>query len=100
MDEETKKVLTDAEKIKKTIDTEGWRIIMKILNEILSDNDSILDIGSKNRDDMYIEIASRQLAIGMIKQWIDDVTGITNTYKSYKEIIYQNEEEGIYKVSD
>ena len=99
-DKETTKVLTDAEKIKNVTDSEAWKLMMHMLNDILASNDSLTDIIGEDKDKMFQEIAARQLAIKMVKDWVDDISGVVNTYKSYREIIYREDEEGLIRVDD
>ena len=70
---ETEKVLEEGEKIARFVDSEEWNLVKRGLNESISAAESILGIESKDQDSMFREVAAKQLAVEIVRQWIEDV---------------------------
>jgi len=86
MDKETKQVISEAERIKYTIDTEGWKIMSRILEDLLEANDSISNLDTIKPEEVLNEIKSRRLAGSIIKDWIDQIQGRVQNASSFKNI--------------
>lgn len=99
MEEETNKILGDAESILRTTETPGWSVIMDMLNKTLEANSSIMDLENTSPEEMFKEIASRQIAIKLVKDWISQIDGSISNYKTYNSTNYIEKENGIIRVS-
>lgn len=85
-DRETQKVLSDQEKIKLLTEHDGWGIVRKKLLDKLMDMGSILNIQDLSPDKITVEVAGRQLAFQVLKEWLDEVEGTAQQFKNNSEL--------------
>lgn len=95
MDKQTKKVLSDGEKLKSMCNTEGWMIAKRKLYGKINDVASILGIekGKRSAEEVLAEIGGRQVATQMVIDWISEIEGIVLQHKAHAEVLKQYQEQ-------
>ncbi len=92
LDKETRKVLTDQEKIKLLTEHEGWNIVRAKFLDECAKLLNIADINVTNPTmNLVSEIGMRQLAAAKILSIINDVIGTAQQYDMNKTLTEQVE---------
>lgn len=84
-DRETNKVLTEQEKIKSLVDSEGWGVVKSKLLARLTDAMDIGNIDDSSPEKLLTDIRARKIAVGMVWDWLKmDVEGTAEQYVENK----------------
>jgi hypothetical protein len=90
---ETRNLLTKQEKVSNFVDSSEWDLVKACLTEKLADAGSILGLESKDADSLFKEVAARQLAVEIIREWLTEIEGIAVQYKENKKSLNQHPED-------
>ena len=94
LDQDTKKVLTEQEKIKRLTEQDGWIIVEKLF---LSEAAKLLNMADVNIDkpiggSLSIELGIRQLASAKILSILNDIKGTAQQFDMNSKLTEQIEE--------
>jgi hypothetical protein len=94
LDRDTKKVLTDQEKIKLLTEHEGWAIVQRLFLKEAADliNMGKIDLTKPVGGNIAIEIGMRQLASSTILSILNDVIGTAQQFDMNQTLTEQVEE--------
>lgn len=96
LDKETKKILTDGEKIERFIESEGWKLVkQKLIAKLAIINSISLVPKETNREDMLKEYELREGVVSIVLDWIRDIEGEKNKSKFNKQAFREIEQESI-----
>jgi hypothetical protein len=87
MNEETKKVLSEAEHLKGLVKSDGWKIVKRRLLEKMSDYGSILNFDEQDPAKLFQLVGANQQAIKLVISWFGDIENSINLAAEYKESI-------------
>ncbi len=86
-DKETKKILSEAEKIKATIETPGWEIITSRFAEYLNALDSVQNIKETDPSKVAELILVNQKVYKTLEMFWGDIIGEANTSVENSEVM-------------
>lgn len=76
MDKETKKVLTDGEKLKLMTEHEGWAIAYQKLSDKIMDLQFIANVDDSDANKALIDMKARKYAVALLWDWVNnDILG-------------------------
>ena len=86
MDNETKKLLSDIEMIKHTIDTPGWCIIEERMKGLIEDVCNIRNIDKAlSTEEKLKQLEIREGSADLVEQWLESVKGDAEWLNEKKE---------------
>lgn len=102
INEETKKVLSDGEKIRDLMNNDGWKIAKEKLFSKLITLDSITSVDDIHLNDLQRirEYEVRKGVVSIILEWIRDVEGDAERHVSNVEAFKKVREDSIVKYFD
>lgn len=97
LDKETKKVLSDGEQINDLISSRGWSIAKKKLLQKVAILDSISSVPQDIQNPMnrLRELEIREGVVSVILEWLRDVEGTAQQFKSNAEILQVEKEDSL-----
>lgn len=76
MDEETKKVLTDGDKLKALVESEGWQIVYRKFSDKIMDLQFIANVDDATPEKAFIDMQARKYAVSILMDWMkNDILG-------------------------
>ncbi len=70
LDNETREELRKGEHLARLVDSQDWAQAKQLLNELILECSNILQIEERNPNLLMQEVASRQLAVNLVREWI------------------------------
>jgi len=100
LDNDTKKVLSDQEKIKRLTEHEGWPIVEKLLLNKAAEllNMSGVNVQNPLGGNLVAEIGMRQLASARILEVLADVKGTAEQFSANQSLTEQIETSYVYRM--
>ena len=89
VDKETQKLLSEQEHVKNLTEQEGWGIVKGNLIKYVAALHNISSLNSTDPQAMFNQVASRQLAAGILLEWLKDVEGTAAQFDANKELADQ-----------
>lgn len=75
MDKETQKQISDADRIRQTLETPGWEIIEKKLDDIILTVTDIRNLEGKTKEERLDELEKKEAAVSLLEHWVSSVKG-------------------------
>lgn len=76
MDNETKQILTDGEKLKLLTEHEGWHIVYEKFSEKIMDLQFIANVDDSSPEKALIDMKARKYAVVVLMDWMkNDILG-------------------------
>lgn len=100
LDDETKKVLSESESIKVTMDSPGWKIIEKIFFDYLNAFDSISNYTSTNPDELVKEIVINKKVMETLKLFWQDISGSAESASDIKQAMSDEDDNNFMVYSE
>ena len=94
LDQETDKVLSEGEKVMNFVNSDGWRWAKDRILDLVADVQNIGNIDASVSSDVLLrEVQAKQLAVDMVKRWLEEVEGRANQHKSQDQGLANSKEE-------
>lgn len=98
VDKETKKLVSEGQKIADFVNSEAWRMIRRSLYDKLMLNDSITAIDFTGSNETLIrEVMARAHASRLVLQWIGEVEGRAKQASEVNDTLLKVRKESIYQ---
>jgi hypothetical protein len=98
LDEDTAKIVTEAEHVKSMLNSIGWGVVFEKLQARLLDLQNINNLDTSNINEIAGQIAARKMAVELIYEWLrQDVHG-SQEYPSFTPGSIVPEEEYIGRI--
>lgn len=97
LDKETQDVLNEGKALKELLDSDGWQILERRLNEVLVDIQSVMSIDTEaalKNQDLLAQIGGRQIAVQIITNIIAGVKGDAEQYDNHTQV-FRDEDAGM-----
>lgn len=99
LDKETKKVLSDGEKLQNLVNGEGWGVVKAQLLAKISAVDSVSNIDlTRSADELVKDMMARAGAISIVLEWLKEIEGQAAQIQNNKQLLAKTEESFIMKV--
>lgn len=87
MDKETYDVLSEEKKIEQLVKSEEWALVRKKFIDAVLDLQSIRNIQLTDSQSVAIEVQSRNLAVNILMEWMQDVEGTAEKSKNSDVVV-------------
>lgn len=87
MDKETYDVLSEEKKIEQLVKSEEWALVRKKFIDAVLDLQSIRNIQLTDPQSVAIEVQSRNLAVNILMEWMQDVEGTAEKSKNSDVVV-------------
>lgn len=87
MNDETKKVLSEAEQLVSLTKSDGWKIVKRRLLEKMAEYGGILTIEETDPVKLMQLVGANQQAIKLVISWFGEIENSINLAKEFKESI-------------
>lgn len=95
IDAETSKILSEGERLKQLVESDGWKIVRERLMNRMIDVQSVLGLDIEDPQKMLIAVGARKQAIQIIYDWFRDIDGDVSRYADNKAAVIEKKEEFI-----
>jgi hypothetical protein len=96
LDKETREELQVGEKLSRLVDSQDWVQAKLLLNDLILEVSNILQIEERDPILLMQEVASRQLAVSLVRAWIDQVEGGAFAHQMNKQSLENQSKNDLY----